>query len=120
MIKQYKQIKNQYKDYIVFYRLGDFYEMFFEDADICSKELGITLTSRSKDADNKVPMAGVPYHAADQYISTLVSKGYKVVICEQVEDPKLAKGIVKREVVKIVTPGTVTDLNALQEKPTII
>jgi len=115
MIKQYKQIKNQYKDYIVFYRLGDFYEMFFEDADICSKELGITLTSRSKDADNKVPMAGVPYHAADQYISTLVSKGYKVVICEQVEDPKLAKGIVKREVVKIVTPGTVTDLNALQE-----
>ena len=113
MIRQYKEIKNKYSDYIVFFRLGDFYEMFFEDAHICSKELEITLTSR--DTDNKVPMAGVPYHAADQYISKLVSKGYKVVICEQVEDPRLAKGIVKREVVKIVTPGTITDLNALEE-----
>jgi DNA mismatch repair protein MutS len=113
MIRQYKEIKNKYSDYIVFFRLGDFYEMFFEDANICSKELEITLTSR--DANNKVPMAGVPYHAADQYISKLVSKGYKVVICEQVEDPRLAKGIVKREVVKIVTPGTITDLNALEE-----
>ncbi len=113
MIRQYKEIKNKYKDYIVFFRLGDFYEMFFEDAHICSKELEITLTSR--DPDNKVPMAGVPHHAADQYVSKLVSKGYKVVICEQVEDPKLAKGIVKREVVKIVTPGTITDLNALEE-----
>lgn len=113
MIRQYKEVKNKYSDYIVFFRLGDFYEMFFEDAHICSKELEITLTSR--DADNKVPMAGVPYHAADQYISKLVSKGYKVVICEQMEDPKLAKGIVKREVVKIVTPGTITDLNALEE-----
>jgi len=113
MIKQYKDIKNKYKDYIVFFRLGDFYEMFYEDAHIASKELEIALTSR--DSQNKVPMAGVPYHAADQYISKLVSKGYKVVICEQVEDPKLAKGIVKREVVKIVTPGTITDLNALEE-----
>lgn len=113
MIKQYKEIKSQYSDYIVFFRLGDFYEMFFEDAHICSRELEITLTSR--DSQNKVPMAGVPYHAADQYIYKLVSKGYKVVICEQVEDPKLAKGIVKREVVKIVTPGTITDLNALED-----
>ncbi|HHV18353.1 MAG TPA: DNA mismatch repair protein MutS, partial [Thermoanaerobacterales bacterium] len=114
MMKQYKEIKSKYSDYIVFFRLGDFYEMFFEDARICSKELEITLTSR--DPNKKVPMAGVPYHSADQYISKLVSKGYKVVICEQVEDPKLAKGIVKREVVKIVTPGTITDLNALEEK----
>ena len=110
---QYKEVKSKYKDYIVFFRLGDFYEMFYEDAHICSRELEIALTSR--DPENKVPMAGVPYHAADQYISKLVSKGYKVVICEQVEDPKLAKGIVKREVVKIVTPGTITDLNALEE-----
>jgi len=113
MIKQYKEIKSKYKDYIVFFRLGDFYEMFYEDAHICSRELDIALTSR--DPQNKVPMAGVPYHAADQYISKLVSKGYKVVICEQMEDPKLAKGIVKREVVKIVTPGTITDLNSLED-----
>jgi len=113
MIRQYKEIKSKYSDYIVFFRLGDFYEMFFEDAHICSKELEITLTSR--DPQNKVPMAGVPYHAADQYISKLVSKGYKVVICEQVEDPKVAKGIVKRDVVKIITPGTITDLNALED-----
>ena len=113
MIRQYKDIKNKYADYIVFFRLGDFYEMFYEDAHICSRELEITLTSR--DPNNKVPMAGVPYHAADQYIAKLVSKGYKVVICEQVEDAKQAKGIVKREVVKIVTPGTITDINALEE-----
>jgi len=113
MMSQYKEIKSKYSDYIVFFRLGDFYEMFFEDAYICSKELDIALTSR--DPQNKVPMAGVPYHTANQYISKLVSKGYKVVICEQVEDPKLAKGIVKREVVKIVTPGTITDLSALED-----
>lgn len=112
-MSQYKEIKSKYSDYIVFFRLGDFYEMFFEDAYICSKELDIALTSR--DPQNKVPMAGVPYHTANQYISKLVSKGYKVVICEQVEDPKLAKGIVKREVVKIVTPGTITDLSALED-----
>ena len=114
MIKQYKEIKNKYPDYIIFFRLGDFYEMFYEDAEIGSRELEIALTSR--DPENKVPMAGVPYHAADQYISKLVSKGYKVVICEQLEDPKKAKTIVKRDVVKIVTPGTVTDLNSLEEK----
>jgi DNA mismatch repair protein MutS len=114
MIKQYKEIKNKYRDYIVFFRLGDFYEMFFEDAEIGSRELEIALTSR--DPENRVPMAGVPYHAADQYIAKLISKGYKVVICEQVEDPKLAKDLVKRDVVKIVTPGTITDLNALEEE----
>lgn len=113
MMKQYKEIKSNYKDFIVFFRLGDFYEMFYDDAKICSKELEITLTSRDK--KNKVPMAGVPYHSADQYISKLISKGYKVVICEQVEDPKKAKDIVKREVVKVVTPGTITDLKALDE-----
>lgn len=114
MIKQYKEIKSKYPDYIIFFRLGDFYEMFFDDAQIGSKELEIALTSR--DPENKVPMAGVPYHAADQYIAKLVSKGYKVVICEQMEDPKKAKTIVKRDVVKIVTPGTITDLNTLEEK----
>lgn len=114
MVRQYKEIKAKYKDYIVFFRLGDFYEMFFEDAKIGSKELEITLTSR--DADNKVPMAGVPYHAAEQYIARLVSKGYKVAICEQMEDPKLAKDLVKRDVVKIITPGTITDINALDDK----
>lgn len=115
MMRQYKQIKSKYKDYIVFFRLGDFYEMFYDDAKICSKELEITLTSRGKGKNNKVPMAGVPYHSADQYVAKLISKGYKVVICEQVEDPKKAKNIVKREVVKIVTPGTITDLKALDE-----
>jgi DNA mismatch repair protein MutS len=114
MMKQYKEIKNKYKDYIVFFRLGDFYEMFFEDAELCSRELEIALTTR--DHENKVPMAGVPHHAAEQYIARLINKGYKVVICEQVEDPKTAKGIVKREVVKIVTPGTVTDINALEDE----
>jgi DNA mismatch repair protein MutS len=114
MIRQYKEIKAKYKDYIIFFRLGDFYEMFFEDAEIGSKELEITLTSR--DPENKVPMAGVPYHAADQYIARLVSRGYKVVICEQMEDPKLAKDLVKRDVVKIITPGTITDMNALEDK----
>ncbi|MGB9840425.1 DNA mismatch repair protein MutS [Thermovenabulum sp.] len=114
MIKQYKEIKEKYKDYILFFRLGDFYEMFFEDAFTASRELEIALTSR--DTENKVPMAGIPYHAADQYIAKLIDKGYKIAICEQMEDPKLAKNIVKREVVKIITPGTVTDINILDEK----
>ncbi|ADL07947.1 DNA mismatch repair protein MutS [Thermosediminibacter oceani] len=114
MLKQYREIKEKYKDYIVFFRLGDFYEMFFDDAHIAARELEIALTSR--DPENRVPMAGVPYHAADQYIYKLISKGYKVVICEQVEDPKQAKGIVKREVVKIITPGTITEISALEEK----
>ncbi len=114
MMKQYKEIKNKYKDYIVFFRLGDFYEMFYDDAKIASRELEIALTSR--DPENKVPMAGVPYHAATQYIYRLISRGYKVVICEQVEDPNSTKKIIKREVVKIITPGTITDIDALEEK----
>ncbi|BDU50787.1 DNA mismatch repair protein MutS [Haliovirga abyssi] len=115
LMKQYKAIKKENEDSILFFRLGDFYEMFFEDAKIASKELGITLTSRNKEKGVEVPLAGIPYHSAAQYISKLVSKGYKVAICEQVEDPKKAKGIVKREVVKIITPGTVIDTDSLDE-----
>lgn len=117
MMKQYLAIKEDYKDTILFFRLGDFYEMFLDDALIASAELGITLTSRSKGAEkDKNPMCGVPYHAAESYISKLVSKGYKVAICEQMEDPRTVKGIVKRDVVKVVTPGTLTDTNALDDK----
>ena len=116
LMKQYKEIKSQHKDSILFFRLGDFYEMFFEDAVISSKELGITLTSRNKEKDQEVPLAGVPFHSSASYISKLVAKGYKVAICEQVEDPKEAKGIVKREVVKVITPGTVIDTEYLDEK----
>ncbi|MBZ4682736.1 MAG: mismatch repair protein MutS [Fusobacteriaceae bacterium] len=116
LMKQYKQIKSENKDNILFFRLGDFYEMFFDDAVIVSKELGLTLTSRNKEKGVDIPMAGVPFHSAASYISKLVNKGYKVAICEQVEDPKQAKGIVKREVVKIITPGTVIDTDFLDEK----
>ncbi len=113
---QYKEIKAENRDSILFFRLGDFYEMFFEDAVIASKELGITLTSRNKEKDQHVPLAGIPYHSAASYISKLVKKGYKVAICEQVEDPKTAKGIVKREVVRVITPGTVIDLDYIDSK----
>ena len=116
LMKQYNEIKKDYEDSILFFRLGDFYEMFFEDAVKASKELGLTLTSRNKEKDANVPLAGVPYHSAGSYITKLVSKGYKVAICEQVEDPKAAKGIVKREVVKVVTPGTVVDVDSLDSK----
>ena len=116
LMKQYNEIKKDYEDSILFFRLGDFYEMFFEDAVKASKELGLALTSRNKEKDANVPLAGVPYHSASSYITKLVSKGYKVAICEQVEDPKSAKGIVKREVVKVVTPGTVVDVDSLDSK----
>ena len=116
LMKQYNEIKKDYEDSILFFRLGDFYEMFFEDAVKASKELGLTLTSRNKEKDANVPLAGVPYHSASSYITKLVSKGYKVAICEQVEDSKSAKGIVKREVVKVVTPGTVVDVDSLDSK----
>lgn len=116
LMLQYKEIKAENRDSILFFRLGDFYEMFFEDAVIASKELGITLTSRNKEKDQEVPLAGIPYHSAASYISKLVKKGYKVAICEQVEDPKTAKGIVKREVVRVVTPGTVIDLDYIDSK----
>ena len=116
LMKQYREIKSNFEDSILFFRLGDFYEMFFEDAVKASKELGLTLTSRNKEKNADVPLAGVPFHSADSYITKLVSKGYKVAICEQTEDPKMAKGIVKREVVKIITPGTVVDVEALDAK----
>ena len=116
LMKQYKEIKSNFEDSILFFRLGDFYEMFFEDAVKASKELGLTLTSRNKEKNADVPLAGIPFHSADSYITKLVSKGYKVAICEQIEDPKMAKGIVKREVVKIITPGTVVDVEALDAK----
>ena len=109
------ETKKQYKDCILFYRLGDFYEMFFEDAITASRELEITLTGKDCGLEERAPMCGVPFHAVDGYLNRLVSKGYKVAICEQVEDPKLAKGIVKREVIRIVTPGTNLNTQALEE-----
>ncbi len=109
MIKQYLQIKSQYPDSILFFRMGDFYEMFFEDAQVASRELDIALTSRDKGQKDSVPLCGVPHFAAETYISKLLQKGYKVALCDQVEDPKLAKGIVKREVVRVFTPGLALD-----------
>ncbi|WP_062197937.1 DNA mismatch repair protein MutS [Massilibacterium senegalense] len=116
MIQQYLQIKGQYEDAFLFFRLGDFYELFFEDAIKASQELEITLTGRDGGTNEKIPMCGVPYHAAKDYISTLIEKGYKVAICEQVEDPKQAKGVVKREVIQLITPGTVMEGKLLNEK----
>ena len=115
MMKQYMQTKEEYKDCILFYRLGDFYEMFFDDALTASKELEITLTGKNCGLEERAPMCGIPYHAVDSYLNRLVSKGYKVAICEQVEDQKTAKGIVKREVIRVVTPGTNLDTQGLDE-----
>ena len=115
MMQQYMETKNQYKDCILFYRLGDFYEMFFDDAITASRELEITLTGKNCGLEERAPMCGVPFHSVDGYLNRLVQKGYKVAICEQVEDPKFAKGIVKREVVRIVTPGTNFNMQALDE-----
>ncbi len=115
MMQQYMETKKQYKDCILFYRLGDFYEMFFEDAITASRELEITLTGKDCGLEERAPMCGIPFHAVDGYLNRLVSKGYKVAICEQVEDPKLAKGIVKREVIRIVTPGTNLNTQTLEE-----
>ncbi|HJB90189.1 MAG TPA: DNA mismatch repair protein MutS [Candidatus Eisenbergiella merdigallinarum] len=115
MMQQYMETKKQYPDCILFYRLGDFYEMFFEDALTASKELEITLTGKNCGQEERAPMCGVPYHAVEGYLSKLVSKGYKVAICEQLEDPKLAKGLVKRDVVRIVTPGTNLIVQSLDE-----
>lgn len=116
MMQQYMDLKEEYPDSILFFRLGDFYEMFFEDALVASRELEITLTQRNAGMEEKAPMCGVPHHVADTYIGRLVEKGYKVAICEQLEDPSEAKGIVKRDVIKVVTPGTITDTNILDEK----
>ena len=115
MMVKYLETKEEYSDCILFYRLGDFYEMFFEDALIASKELELTLTGKSCGLEERAPMCGVPYHAVDSFLNRLVSRGYKVAICEQVEDPKFAKGLVKREVTRIVTPGTNTDVSSMDE-----
>lgn len=114
-MKQFHQVKQKYPDCILFFRMGDFYETFYEDAKTCSKVCGLTLTSRSKGA-NPIPLAGVPYHAVDGYLKKMIQAGYKVAVCEQVEDPKTAKGVVKREVIRIVTPGTLTDDILLDSK----
>ncbi len=115
MMKQYLTLKEKHKDKILLFRLGDFYETFFEDAEITSRVLGIVLTSREAGKGRRVPMAGIPYHALESYLGKLIREGYKVAICEQMEDPKLAKGLVKREVVRIITPGTILEENLLKE-----
>ena len=115
MMQHYLQTKEEYKDCILFYRLGDFYEMFFDDAITASKELELTLTGKDCGQEERAPMCGVPFHASEIYINKLVAKGYKVAICEQMEDPKQAKGIVKREVIKVVTPGTNLNTSGLDE-----
>ncbi len=116
MMQHYLQTKEQYKDCILFYRLGDFYEMFFDDAITVSRELELTLTGKDCGQEERAPMCGIPFHAAENYVARLIEKGYKVAICEQLEDPKLAKGIVKRDVIRVVTPGTVMEANLLEEK----
>lgn len=116
MMEQYLSIKAQYQDAFLFYRLGDFYELFYEDAVKASQILELTLTSRNRNADDPIPMCGVPHHSAQGYIDILIEKGYKVAICEQVEDPKTTKGMVKREVVQLVTPGTVMESKGLSAK----
>ncbi|WP_446899623.1 DNA mismatch repair protein MutS [Clostridium sp. LBM24168] len=115
MMQQYLDVKEKHKDCILFFRLGDFYEMFFEDAELASKELELVLTGRDCGLKERAPMCGIPYHAADNYIGRLISKGYKIAICEQLEDPAMAKGIVKRGIIKIITPGTYTDPAFLEE-----
>ena len=116
MMEQYLGIKANYPDAFLFYRLGDFYELFNEDAIKASQLLEVTLTSRNRNADEPIPMCGVPYHAAKGYIDSLIERGYKVAICEQVEDPKTAKGMVKREVVQLITPGTAMDTKSMDAK----
>ena len=116
MMEQYFEVKNQYKDYLLFYRLGDFYEMFFDDAILASRELELTLTGRDCGEAERAPMCGVPFHSAEGYIGRLIEKGYKVAICEQTEDPAMAKGLVKREVIRVITPGTLIETNLLSEQ----
>ena len=118
MMKQYLEIKEQNKDSILFFRLGDFYEMFNEDAQLASRELDLTLTTRDrgKAAEDQTPMCGIPYHSSDAYIARLIAKGYKVAICEQTEDPALAKGLVKRDIIRVITPGTVIDSACLDDR----
>src|SRR5690349_8500351 len=113
MLRQYHAVKQEVPDALLFFRLGDFYELFFEDAVAASRELEITLTARNKERDQPVPMCGVPYHAADSYIARLLRKGYKVAICDQMEPPQKGTKLVRREVTRVVTPGTITDSNVL-------
>ena len=115
MMQQYFEIKNQYKDYLLFYRLGDFYEMFFDDAVLASRELELTLTGRDCGEAERAPMCGVPFHSSETYIAKLIQKGYKIAICEQTEDPAMAKGLVRREVIRVVTPGTLIETNLLTD-----
>ena len=116
MMQQYFRIKEQHQDEILFFRLGDFYEMFFDDAKLASRELELTLTGRDCGLDERAPMCGVPYHSCEAYIARLIKKGYKVAICEQMEDPATAKGLVQREVIRVITPGTLMESNMLSEE----
>src|SRR3954469_3410435 len=116
-MRQYLDAKQQHRDAILLFRMGDFYEIFYEDALVAARTLEITLTSRSKDTNGGgIPMCGVPFHAVDGYITRLVKRGFRVAICDQVEDPRKAKGVVKREVVRVVSPGTLTDVNYLDAR----
>ena len=115
MMRQYFEIKEQHPGCLLFFRLGDFYEMFYDDAKTASRELELTRTGKECGQEERAPMCGVPFHSADSYIARLVAKGYKVAICEQLEDPALAKGIVKRDVIRVVTPGTVIENSMLDE-----
>src|SRR5712671_8100135 len=116
LMRQYAAIKKQHPNALLVFRLGDFYELFFEDAIVAARELQITLTSRNKEKDISVPMCGVPYHAAEGYLAKLLRKGFKVAICEQMENPKLAKKLVRREVTRVLTPGTSADANLASEE----
>src|ERR671936_1357128 len=116
IMSQYHQIKKEFPAALLFFRLGDFYELFFDDAVVAARELQITLTSRNKEKGIAVPMCGVPYHSAEGYIAKLIRKGYKVAICDQMEDPKVAKKLVHREVTRVVTPGTAMDANLVRSR----
>ena len=115
LMEQYKKVKDQYRDCLLFYRLGDFYELFYDDAVTASHELELTVTGKNAGAEGRVPMCGVPFHAAEIYINRLIQKVYKVAICEQLEDPKKAKGLVKRDVIRVITPGTILYENSIAD-----
>ena len=116
MMRQYLEIKEQHSDCILFFRLGDFYETFFEDAELVSRELELTLTGKDCGLEKRAPMCGVPHHAADVYVKRLIEKGYKVAICEQMSDPALSRGLVERAVTRVITPGTLIDSSMLEER----